>query len=297
MMMHTKVSSQRKWGFKVPLLALAGSLAMAGCTHTPNGSSGDALHAGDRYVALGSSYAAGPSLGPLQPGSPERCGRTQVNYATLLAQKLDLKLVDASCGGAQTKDLLNPWKELPAQLDAVTEDTRLVTVTVGGNDIGFVGKLFAASCRAGALGDGDTSKCAPREQLASEEQYAALEKSMLAIADTVHQKAPKAKLVFVDYVNVVPSNSCAAAPILPEDQVPLAEMGKRLAAITKKIAEESGSMFVDAGAMSQDHDPCDPAPWAHGMNRNFDESQGAPWHPTRLAMKDIADALAKKLQH
>ncbi|MXP24758.1 SGNH/GDSL hydrolase family protein [Altererythrobacter indicus] len=296
MTMHTKAGSQKKWDLKAPFLALAGGLMVTGCIHPSTTSPDSALHAGDRYVALGSSYAAGPNLGPAQPGSPKRCGRTQANYATLLAQKLNLKLVDASCGGAQTKDLLHPWKELPAQLDAVTAGTRLVTVTVGGNDINFVGELFAASCRAGALGDGDTSKCAPRKPLASEEQYAALEKSMLAIANTVHQKAPKAKLVFVDYVSVVPSKSCAAAPILPEDQAPLTQMGKRLAAITAKVAKESGAMFVDAGAMSKDHDPCDPAPWAHGMNQDFDDSQGAPWHPTRLAMQDIADALASRLK-
>ena len=101
---------------------------------------------------MGSSYAAGAGMGPLQQGSPERCLRTTNNYPSLLAKRLSLRLTDVSCGGATTTHLLSAWNELPAQLDAVTDATRLVTVTIGGNDINYMGALFGGSCRAGVPG-------------------------------------------------------------------------------------------------------------------------------------------------
>lgn len=51
---------------------------------------------GDRYIALGSSFAAGPRLRPRSPGSPRRAMRSSVNYAHLLAERLGLHLRDAS---------------------------------------------------------------------------------------------------------------------------------------------------------------------------------------------------------
>src|SRR5690606_10476488 len=119
------------------------------CTPLAHAAQAPALQRGMEYVALGSSYAAGAGIGPLQAGSPDRCQRTTNNYASLLAKRLGLQLTDVSCGGAKTEHLLGPWNELPAQLDAVTGTTRLVTVTVGGNDIDYMGVLFGGSCRAG----------------------------------------------------------------------------------------------------------------------------------------------------
>lgn len=51
---------------------------------------------GDRDMALGSSFAAGPRLSPRSPGSPRRAMRSSVNYAHLLAERLGLHLTDAS---------------------------------------------------------------------------------------------------------------------------------------------------------------------------------------------------------
>ena len=117
----------------VPLLLAAASFA---CTPLPR-PSGTPLPEGARYVALGHSFASGPLLGPPKPGSPPRCGRTAANYATLLAQRLRLTLVDVTCGGAKSQHILGPWDELPAQIESVTADTRLVTLSIGGNDVGY----------------------------------------------------------------------------------------------------------------------------------------------------------------
>jgi hypothetical protein len=104
------------------------------------------IPAGSRYVAMGSSFAAGPGLPSRVPGSPRRAGRSTGNYAHLVARALSLDLHDVTFSGATTGDILGPSAAgQPAQLDAVTPDTVLVTITAGGNDVGFVPRLTLAS--------------------------------------------------------------------------------------------------------------------------------------------------------
>ena len=104
------------------------------------------IPAGSRYVAMGSSFAAGPGISPRAAASPRRAGRSSGNYAHLVARPLGLDLHDVTYSGATTGDILRPSAAgQPAQLDAVTPDTRLVTITAGGNDVGFLPRLTLAS--------------------------------------------------------------------------------------------------------------------------------------------------------
>jgi lysophospholipase L1-like esterase len=104
------------------------------------------IPAGSRYVAMGSSFAAGPGLPSRAHGSPRRAGRSTGNYAHLVARALGLDLHDVTFSGATTSDILGPSAAgYAAQLDAVTPETRLVTMTAGGNDVGFVPRLTLAS--------------------------------------------------------------------------------------------------------------------------------------------------------
>jgi hypothetical protein len=56
----------------------------------------DTVSTGARYVALGSSLAAGPGVGRRAPGSPRRAGRSSANYAHLVARRLGLQLEDVT---------------------------------------------------------------------------------------------------------------------------------------------------------------------------------------------------------
>ena len=59
-----------------------------------------------RYVALGSSMAAGPGIRPSAPGAPFGSGRSARNYAHLVAERLGLDLVDVTFSGATTANVL-----------------------------------------------------------------------------------------------------------------------------------------------------------------------------------------------
>ncbi len=95
-----------------------------------------------RMVALGSSFAAGPGIEPVVDRAAGRSGR---NYAHLVATRLGASLVDATVSGATTETVLRARQRVglrtfPPQIELVTADADLVTVTAGGNDLGYLGE-------------------------------------------------------------------------------------------------------------------------------------------------------------
>ena len=96
------------------------------------------------WAGLGDSYAAGPLI-PNQQLNPLGCLRSDHNFAHLAAAALGRSLADASCSGAKTDDMTAPQNVTPGpnppQFNALTTDTQIVTLQIGGNDIGFTSIL------------------------------------------------------------------------------------------------------------------------------------------------------------
>lgn len=61
---------------------------------------------GAEYVALGSSFAAGPGVGERAPGSPSLCMRSASNYPQLFAALRGLDVTDVTCAGATIQNLI-----------------------------------------------------------------------------------------------------------------------------------------------------------------------------------------------
>jgi lysophospholipase L1-like esterase len=244
---------------------------------------------------LGSSFAAGAGIGPTRPGTPERCGRTTNNYASLLAKNLNLSLDDRGCGGATTEHVLGPWNEVPAQIDAVTPDTQLITLTIGGNDLNYIGELFGASCTPGGKSLIRPTETCREAILPEPANYVRTEQNLRAIATEVRRRAPSAILVFVQYVSLVPEAPCDAIPLSDGSAATAREIASKLAAITKKVAQESGAVLLPADELSRTHTPCDAQPWATGLPPDYDRSASAPWHPNAAGHAAIADALTERL--
>lgn len=243
--------------------------------------------AGGRYVSMGSSFAAGPGIAPYQDGAPARCARSTRNYANQLAAKRGLTLVDVGCSGARTAALLQPWGELPAQIDAVTADTRLVTITIGGNDIGYIGGLYGASCRMRA-----EANCAP-ESSPSETDYATLKAAMIGAITAIRTRAPKAQVVLVEYPAVLPAQgACAATPLTDTAADAARAKAARLLVITREAADASGATVIATSEFSRGHDACAAQPWMNGYPA---PAGAAPYHPNLAAMTAIAEALDRAL--
>ncbi len=249
------------------------------------------------YVAMGSSFAAGPGIPKSDPAGPGRCARSTENYAHLFAAERGLALHDVSCSGATTADILEGSAALPPQIDAVTPSTRLVTVTIGGNDVGFIRNLYAWSCRnEPAPPDGKPRHCGePMADAAVEAAFAALPERMRAIVERIHARSPQARVVFVDYIRVVPdAGACAGRlPLTPEELEQARTVARRLAAVTAEVARSAGAQVLAASALSEGHDVCAAEPWATALHAPAEGPvKGfAPYHPNAAAMRAIAEKL------
>jgi lysophospholipase L1-like esterase len=249
------------------------------------------IPAGSRYVAMGSSFAAGPGIAPRDPASPFRARQSARNYPHLVARALGLELHDVSYSGATTSDILQPSPiGAAAQLDAVTPDTRLVTITVGGNDVGYLGRLTLASLpwplrvlpsiKASITRSGDPTVV--------DEGFAALGENLEQIGRRIRDGAPDSRVLFVDYLTILPPDDVGRDGPPPAD---IAAWGRtiaaRLSATTKTAAEAADCEFVAAGAASIDHHAWSAVPWT----RRFGVSlRGwAPFHPNAAGMEAVAE--------
>jgi lysophospholipase L1-like esterase len=241
-----------------------------------------------QYVAMGSSYAAGPGILPIDPGSPLRCARSAENYAHVLARLRGLSLRDVTCSGATTVDVLHPGQfSLPAQLTAVTAETRLITVTIGGNDVFFMANLMGLSCDRRLLPGG--CRVAPDAEV--EERFAHLADSLREVIAQARTRSPQVQIVFVNYFTVLPVHgTCPRVGLTAEEADHMRGIAARLAAITRQVAKETAVGLLDVASLSRTHDACSKDPWVLGARRE-EGTTIPPFHPTRAAMAAVGNAL------
>jgi hypothetical protein len=242
-----------------------------------------------QYVAMGSSYAAGPGILPIDPGSPLRCARSAENYAHVLARLRGLSLRDVTCSGATTVDVNRGGQfSLPAQLDAVTPDTQLVTVTIGGNDVYFMANLMAMSCdRTEPL----LGTCTVRPDAEVEARFGGLADSLRQIVAGARRRSPDVRVVLVTYFTVLPEQgTCQRIGLTVEQADHMRDVAARLLAITRQTAQQTGAGLVDVSSLSRTHNGCSSDPWIAGAHRE----QGSlipPFHPTLEAMQAVGAAV------
>jgi lysophospholipase L1-like esterase len=256
-----------------------------------------AIAAGSRYVAMGSSFAAGPGLPSRVPGSPRRAGRSTGNYAHLVARALALDLHDVTFSGATTSDILSSSVAgRPAQLDAVTPATGLITITAGGNDVGLVPRLTLTSLpwplralpplrdRVDDLGDAR----------GTDRRFAALGENFAAIGRRLHDLAPACRVVLVDYLTILPPDGRDTGGRPPAG---IAEWGRatadRLAVATRAAAAAAGWDYVAASTASADHHAWSATPWTRRFHPSL--RGGAPFHPNAAGMAAVADLVLAAL--
>lgn len=262
----------------ITLLAFAVSLLTATAAFTQNAPA--RLMQGAKSVALGSSFAAGPGIADQLDG----CGRSDHNYSHIIAAELGLSLTDVSCNGATTANILDtPQRDAAPQIDAVTSDTALVTITIGGNDISYTSSTFA--CAGTASSENCTANLDQAGISAALEQ---LPKDLTSMFDAIKAKAPNAIIVFVAYPRVFPEDAqnCSELDLSANDTNYLAALGQKLEDVFVSVTSSEGILLADPYVLAAGHGPC--ASSERWVNGAYVADTGIRYHPTSKGHIEMA---------
>jgi len=251
-----------------------------------------------RYVALGSSMAAGPGIAPPARGAPKRSGRSAVNYPHLVAARLGYHLVDVTFSGATTAHVLRERQfGVPPQIEALDGTEDLVTVTIGGNDAGYVPMLLAA-CLPRLLRSVPLLGGVLRGQLdpaVRERALDAVGESLKTVGHELRSRAPRARVLFVDYLTLLPPAGMAAPPICDADADLGRHIAARLADLTATAAADTGCELVPAAAAGAEHHAWSAEPWTTGFHLPL-PGRVAPLHPNAAGMRAVAALVVEALR-
>ncbi|MET8565972.1 SGNH/GDSL hydrolase family protein [Streptomyces flaveolus] len=213
------------------------------------------------YTALGDSYASAPGVADQVDPT---CARSDRNYPSLTAQQKHWRLTDVSCSGATTADMAGPQGSVAPQLAAVTRSADVVSVTIGGNDIGFSDDL--ATCAGLTSSDPAGAPCQEHFTADGTDQLAAridqTGPKVAAVLRGVHQRAPHARVMVVGYPDLFPDDgvgcTSSTVPLAAGDFAYLRDTEKKLNAMLAREALLGGAQYVDTYTPTIGHDMCRP---------------------------------------
>lgn len=220
-----------------------------------------------RYVALGDSYSSGLGADGFIASSGS-CDRSTNAYSALWARaNRPASYVSVACAGATTSDVLR------SQVQALGSSTTLVSITIGGNDVGFSSVmetcvLHSTSTCVQAIGaaEGEVSSRLPGE----------LDRVLAAIA----ARAPGARVVVLGYPHLYDlARSPGCIGLSSTDRTDLNRAADLLDGQIRAAAAKHRDVFADVRSAFAGHQICDPGRWLHAVNF-FDLSES--YHPTAV---------------
>ncbi|WP_137874194.1 SGNH/GDSL hydrolase family protein [Rhodococcus sp. Q] len=277
-------------------------VAAAGCLLAASAGGSVAQPAGTLdYVALGDSAAAGPLIPDQDPATPG-CLRSLHNYPSVVAQSLGARLTDVTCSSARSSHIADVAQTtftgaVPRQVDALTADTDLVTVTIGANDV----NLFTTALRClNPLPEPSGTSCADTFTTGGVDQMRGLVDRAAPqwgeTLDEIRAHAPNAEIVVVGYGTYTRPGGCPdRQPMWPRDADYLQRV---MDSVNDAMAEQVRSRamtFVDIRTVTAGHDICADPSRAHYAGAVPAES-AAPLHPTALGMQAIGAYVADQLR-
>ncbi|MGN0099303.1 MAG: SGNH/GDSL hydrolase family protein [Dietzia sp.] len=273
-----------------------------------------------KYVALGDSYAA---VGRIAPGAwgagPVACVRTSDAYPTVVARELGVgTFVNATCGGAVVDDFSAVGRTgAPPQFDALDADTDLVSVTIGGNDVGFAAVIVACAVRPntapellplvdGATGNlsrgfDPTTGCSDVIDRQAAEALERLDQRLDGVYAEIARRAPDARVVTVGYLAAVPeddaiirqSPSCAPfMGISAEERAKVRGFQDGINRVVRDAAERNDVAVVIPDEPG--HSMCE-APERRWVDFTGLETGVVPVHPTTAGHAHVADRVLAAL--
>jgi len=259
-----------------------------------------------RIAALGSSFAAGPSIEPLDNLPAQRSER---NYAHQVASRLNADLTDLSVSGATLLNILHEphtvrtGELFPPQLGSLPPDTNIVTLTAGGNDLGYSAGMIYDSVMADPdeemrdVVEGLLQPPASTTTVVDDARQ--LTERFVAVIDGITAVAPKAKIYLVEYLAVFgpASRTGAGTPLAQEAIGRYREQARRLAQAYRDAARaRPGVECVTVAEESEGHCVGSQSPWVTGFSMEMLVEGPVPYHPNLAGHEAVAELLLRRMQ-
>jgi lysophospholipase L1-like esterase len=264
-------------GLVATVIALAGFVTV-GAPTAAAGSSGTL-----QYAALGDSYAAGIGAPPYVSSSGG-CLQSNNGYPELLDSEKHIHLqVNATCPGATTSTVAL------TQLSALTSGVELVTLTVGGNDLGFA-ELFE-TCTT----PGQEAQCLIAiSNAVTYEQLTDLYDHLTLLYGQVAKAAPKALIVVTGYPYLFESDPENPNPIITAFNAATAALNQTIAAAVKDTHDDNGVniIYVNVTKQFDGHGIGSDDPFINDPTAGFPEA----FHPNEAGYRAYAKAISAAIR-
>jgi len=194
------------------------------------------------YVALGDSYSSGDGAGNYSGGS---CLRSANAYPVLWHKAHGGAFSNETCAGATTADVIR------SQLGGLSAGTTLVTITIGGNDVGFADVMLV--CVLGTDG-----ACQDAIKHAETEAQTALSGDLGTVLSDIANRAPHARVVVLGYpqfYDLARSSTCLG--LSTAKRTALDQGARVLDAVIAAAASRHADTFADVNPVFAGHQICD----------------------------------------
>lgn len=266
------------------------------------------------YIAMGDSFSSGEGVEPFEAGTAEpgvnECHRSELAYARILDQdsELTLNLENdgfVACSGATTASITLGYNGEGAQIDHVSSDTDVITMSIGGNNMPFSDFAVAcvmpgtASCDEDAYDNamaGIANNVTPR-----------VEYMLEALRDRLIDLGSDATVLVIGYPQLVPDtwvSTTAGCWWLQPDELPaIREVTSALNVAIKNEVDAVGGNFHFVSPEATDspfigHELCrntsDPEP-SYFLNYDSGAPQVYTFHPNDLGQQAYAELIKSYL--
>ncbi|OLR90364.1 SGNH/GDSL hydrolase family protein [Actinokineospora bangkokensis] len=215
------------------------------------------------YAALGDSYSSGTGAGSY--GDSGGCKRSANSYAQRWADSHGpASFSFVACSGAVTADVL------ANQVSALTADTSLVTISIGGNDAGFADVMI--DCNLGS-----DATCVAGNQGAQSFARTTLPGRLDGVYSQIAARAPAAQVVVFGYPHIYQLNGSCGIGLSETKRAAINQSSDVLAEVISAKAAAYGFTFVDGRTAFAGHEICASGDrWLNSVTVPVDES----YHPT-----------------
>ncbi|GAB3736640.1 SGNH/GDSL hydrolase family protein [Nocardiopsis nanhaiensis] len=180
------------------------------------------------YVALGDSYSSGDGAGEYEEGTaePGECWRSDNAYPHLIEEEFPFEgaLAFYACSAHRGAQMLEQIGSPESQIERVTEHTSLVTVGIGGNDLGFIPVLRTCIMRMPLL---ERTGCTDQEDEVTEKMEE-FDETLTEVLAEIRERGPNARILVLGYPRLFPEEPSGMYYTLsPSDQEWLNTVGER----------------------------------------------------------------------